>query len=160
MTATVYDFQTKTIDGKDVSLSDYRGKVLLIVNVASRCGFTPQYTALEKLYREYKDQGFEVLAFPCNQFRGQEPGTAAEIKNFCQSNYEVSFPIFSKIEVNGPNAHPLYKFLERAKRGILGTKMIKWNFTKFLVDRAGRVVARFAPMTKPEKIEGPIAALF
>src|ERR1051326_1390992 len=119
MTATVYDFQTKTIDGKDVSLSDYRGKVLLIVNVASRCGFTPQYTALEKLYREYKDQGFEVLAFPCNQFRGQEPGTAAEIKNFCQSNYEVSFPIFSKIEVNGPNAHPLYKFLERAKRGIL-----------------------------------------
>ena len=156
---TVYDFQTKTIDGTDVSLADYRGRVLLIVNVASRCGFTPQYKGLEELYREYKTRGFEVLGFPCNQFGSQEPGSEPEIKNFCETSYAVTFPLFSKIDVNGPDAHPLYKFLESARPGILGTKRIKWNFTKFLVDRQGNVVARYAPKDEPESFAGDIQKL-
>jgi len=156
MTATVYDFRTRTIDGTDVSLSDYRGKVLLIVNVASKCGFTPQYEGLEKLYRHYKDQGFEILAFPCNQFGGQEPGSESEIKSFCHNNYQVTFPIFSKIDVNGPDAHPLYKFLQAQLRGLLGTKRIKWNFTKFLVDRRGNPIKRYSPRAKPEDIGADI----
>jgi len=149
---TVYDFRTKTIDGADVSLADYRGKVLLIVNVASRCGFTPQYKGLEELYREYKSRGFEVLGFPCNQFGSQEPGSEADIKNFCETSYEVTFPLFSKIDVNGSGAHPLYQFLEGARRGILGTKRIKWNFTKFLVDRQGQPIKRYSPQDKPANI--------
>jgi len=156
---TVYDFQTKTIDGADVSLSDYRGKVLLVVNVASRCGFTPQYKGLEALYRQYNLQGLEILGFPCNQFGQQEPGSEPEIKNFCQTNYDVTFPLFSKIDVNGPNAHPLYKFLEETKPGILGTKAIKWNFTKFLIDRQGRPIKRYSPKDKPENIAQAIERL-
>ncbi len=157
---TIYDFRAETLKGKEVSLSDYRGQVVLIVNTASKCGFTPQYEGLEKLYEKMKDKGFNVLGFPCNQFGKQEPGSASEIGQFCQANYGVSFPMFAKIEVNGPNAHPLYKYLKREKPGVLGSERIKWNFTKFLVDRTGRVVERFAPMTKPEAIEAPIAALF
>ena len=153
---TVYDFQAKTIDGEEVSLSEFRGKVLLIVNVASRCGFTPQYEGLEKLYEQYKDQGFSVLGFPCNQFGGQEPGAESEIKNFCETSYGVKFPLFSKIDVNGPQAHPLYQFLEKEKPGILGTEGIKWNFTKFLVDRHGNPIKRYAPRDKPESLEDDI----
>ena len=150
---TVYDFQADSIDGAKIPLSVYRGKTLLIVNVASRCGFTPQYKGLENLYEKYKDQGFLVLGFPCNQFGSQEPGTESEIKNFCETNYSVKFPLFSKIDVNGSQAHPLYKFLEKAKPGILGTEGIKWNFTKFLIDRQGNPVKRYAPADKPEAIE-------
>ena len=152
MTATVYDFHSKTIDGANVALSDYQGKVLLIVNVASKCGFTPQYKGLENLYRQYKVRGFEILAFPCNQFGGQEPATEPEIKQFCRSEYDVTFPIFSKIDVNGQGAHPLYKFLEDQRPGVLGTKRIKWNFTKFLVDRRGNPIRRYSPRNKPEDI--------
>ena len=152
MTATVYDFHSKTIDGANVALSDYQGKVLLIVNVASKCGFTPQYKGLETLYRQYKARGFEILAFPCNQFGGQEPATEPEIKQFCRSEYDVTFPIFSKIDVNGHGAHPLYKFLEDQRPGVLGTKRIKWNFTKFLVDRRGNPIRRYSPRNKPEDI--------
>ena len=152
MTATVYNFHSKTIDGADVALSDYQGKVLLIVNVASKCGFTPQYKGLETLYRQYKARGFEILAFPCNQFGGQEPATEPEIKQFCRSEYDVTFPIFSKIDVNGQGAHPLYKFLEDQRPGVLGTKRIKWNFTKFLVDRRGNPIRRYSPRNKPEDI--------
>ena len=154
MTATVYDFHSKTIDGANVALSDYQGKVLLIVNVASKCGFTPQYKGLESLYRQYKARGFEILAFPCNQFGGQEPATEPEIKQFCRSEYDVTFPIFSKIDVNGQGAHPLYRFLEDQRPGVLGTKRIKWNFTKFLVDRRGNPIRRYSPRNKPESI-GP-----
>ena len=150
---TVYEFQASSIDGIDIPLSKYRGKVLLIVNVASRCGFTPQYKGLENLYEKYKDQDFLVLGFPCNQFGSQEPGTESEIKNFCETNYSVKFPLFSKIDVNGSQAHPLYKFLEKAKPGILGTEGIKWNFTKFLIDRQGNPVKRYASADKPEAIE-------
>ncbi len=149
---TVHDFDVKDIDGSDISLSIYRGKALLIVNVASRCGFTPQYDGLEKLYEDYRDQGFFVLGFPCDQFGGQEPGSEAEIKAFCETNHQVSFPLFAKIAVNGPKADRLYQFLTAAKPGILGTRKIKWNFTKFLVDREGRPVKRYAPNIKPEKI--------
>ena len=152
MTATVYDFHSKTIDGANVALSDYQGKVLLIVNVASKCGFTPQYKGLETLYRQYKARGFEILAFPCNQFGGQEPAAEPEIKQFCRSEYDVTFPIFSKIDVNGQGAHPLYKFLEDRRPGVLGTKRIKWNFTKFLVDRRGNPIRRYSPRNKPEDI--------
>jgi len=152
MTATVYDFHSKTIDGANVALSDYQGKVLLIVNVASKCGFTPQYKGLETLYRQYKARGFEILAFPCNQFGGQEPATEPEIKQFCRSEYDVTFPIFSKIDVNGQGAHPLYRFLEDQRPGVLGTKRIKWNFTKFLVDRRGNPIRRYSPRNKPEDI--------
>ena len=157
---SVYDFRAKTLRGDEVSLADYRGQVMLIVNTASKCGFTPQYEGLEKLYDKLHGRGLSVLGFPCNQFGKQEPGNEAEIGQFCQVNYGVSFPMFAKIDVNGENAHPLYQYLKHEKPGLLGSERIKWNFTKFLVDRAGKVVARFAPMTKPETIEGPVAALF
>ena len=151
--ASFYDFTVQDIDGVPRALEAYRGKVLLIVNVASRCGFTPQYEGLEALYRAHRDEGFEVLAFPCDQFGHQEPGDAEEIKNFCSLNYEVSFPLFAKIEVNGPGADPLYRWLKTEKAGFLGTEAIKWNFTKFLIDRAGRVVRRYAPNDVPAKLE-------
>jgi glutathione peroxidase len=156
MTATVYDFRAKSIDGNDVDLSSYRGKVLLIVNVASACGFTPQYAGLEKLYDAYKDRGLVVLGFPCNQFGKQEPGPEAEIKTFCEARFGVTFPLFSKIDVNGATAHDLYKFLVAEKPGFLGSKRIKWNFTKFLIDREGRPLKRYAPQDKPESIEADI----
>ena len=155
--ATIYDFTARDIDGNERSLSDYRGKVLLIVNTASQCGFTYQYKGLEDLHRKYAPQGVEVLGFPCNQFGKQEPGDAAEIKNFCSLTYDVTFPMFAKIDVNGPNAHPLYRHLEIEKRGFLGTKNIKWNFTKFLIDREGKVIGRFAPTVKPEALDAVIA---
>jgi glutathione peroxidase len=157
---SIYDFNANTLQGKEVSLGDYRGQVLLIVNTASKCGFTPQYEGLEKLHESLRGKGLTVLGFPCNQFGAQEPGSESEIGQFCQVNYGVSFPMFAKIEVNGPQAHPLYRFLKHEKPGLLGSERIKWNFTKFLVDRAGKVAARYAPMTKPAAIEGPIAALF
>lgn len=155
---TVQDFAAKTPDGEQ-PLSAYAGKLLLIVNVASQCGFTPQYAGLEALYRKYRDRGFEILAFPCNQFGQQEPGDAAEIASFCALNYDVSFPLFAKIEVNGPDADPLWEHLKSAHPGLLGTEAIKWNFTKFLVDRSGRVVERYAPTTKPETIEKDVERL-
>jgi len=151
--ASIYDFTAKSLQGKDVSLGDFRGKPMLIVNTASKCGFTPQYEGLEKLYEQHKDKGLVVLGFPCNQFGAQEPGSEAEIGAFCQANYGVTFPMFSKIDVNGTNAHPLYNYLKGEKAGILGTKNIKWNFTKFLVNRDGQVVNRFAPKLNPEAPE-------
>ncbi|MDY0406944.1 glutathione peroxidase [Virgibacillus sp. 179-BFC.A HS] len=151
----VYDFHVETIDGKDKSLADYKGKVLLIVNTASKCGFTPQFEGLQKLYEQYHDKGFEILGFPCNQFAEQDPGTNEEIHSFCQQNYGVTFPMFAKIDVNGENAHPLYKYLTNAQKGMLNKK-IKWNFTKFLIDRKGNVVQRFAPQTKPSSMEKEI----
>ena len=156
---TVYDHSAKTLDGKDLPLSTFKGNVLLIVNTASACGFTPQYAGLEALQRKFHDQGFSVLGFPCNQFGAQEPGNAEEIATFCSTTYDVSFPMFAKIDVNGESAHPLFKHLQNAKAGMLGTEAIKWNFTKFLVDREGNVVARFAPSTKPESLEDPIRRL-
>jgi glutathione peroxidase len=156
---SAYDFEAQTLDGKPAPLGDYRGKVLLIVNTASKCGFTPQYEGLEALYRKHKDQGFVVLGFPCNQFGAQEPGDAAEIANFCSLTYDVSFPMFSKVDVNGPKAHPLYAFLKKEKKGLLGSEGIKWNFTKFLVGRDGEVVERFAPTTKPEALESAVEKL-
>ncbi len=156
---SVYAFSAPLLDGREVRLEDFRGRVLLIVNTASRCGFTPQYAGLEKTHRIYKDRGLTVLGFPCNQFGGQEPGSAEQISSFCQKNYDVSFPIFARIDVNGPEAHPLYRFLTRAKRGFLGRERISWNFTKFLVDRHGTVVQRFTPSKKPEKLAGAIEAL-
>ena len=156
---TIYDVEVTTIDGERQTLESYRGKVLLIVNVASKCGFTPQYAGLEALYRRYRPQGLEVLGFPCDQFGHQEPGSAQEIKSFCSLTYQVSFPMFAKIEVNGPNTHPLYQILKSAQKGLLGSEAIKWNFTKFLVDRSGRVTERFAPATKPEALRGAIEAL-
>jgi glutathione peroxidase len=153
---TVYDFHAKTIDGGEVSLSQYKGDVLLIVNVASKCGFTPQYEGLERLQEKYKNRGFNVLGFPSNQFGGQEPGADSEIKSFCQLNYGVTFPLFSKIDVNGAAAHPLYGFLKEERPGIFGTEQIKWNFTKFLVDRQGDVIQRYAPQDKPESLEKDI----
>jgi len=154
-----YDFMAKTIDGVEQPLSSYRGKPLLVVNVASKCGFTPQYAGLEALYRKFHAQGLEVLGFPCDQFGHQEPGDESEIKSFCSTNYDVTFPMYSKIEVNGANAHPLYKWLKGEKAGVLGTQAIKWNFTKFLVDRAGNVVKRYAPTDTPEKIEKDLAGV-
>ena len=154
---SVYDFSALSVDGREVPLKQYKGNVLLIVNTASQCGFTPQYAGLETLYAQYKDRGLVVLGFPCNQFGAQEPGTEAEIAQFCEMNYGVSFPMFAKIDVNGPRAHPLYQFLKSEKSGIfgvLGFEAIKWNFTKFLVDRSGDVVARFAPSTTPAEL-GP-----
>jgi len=148
---TVYDFSAKLNNGREQKLSAYEGKVLLIVNTASRCGFTPQYKGLQGLYAKFKKRGFELLAFPCDQFGHQEPGTNREILTFCEVNYGVEFPLFAKIEVNGPDAHPLYKFLKSQKGGLLGNN-IKWNFTKFLVNKEGAVVARYAPMTAPERI--------
>ena len=159
MKPTVYDFTAKTIGGKDVKLSEFKGKVLLIVNVASHCGLTPQYAGLENLYRKYNARGLEILGFPCNQFGGQEPGSEDEIKSYCEVNFGVSFPLFSKIEVNGANAHPLYRFLKRERRGIFCTESIKWNFTKFLVDRHGNVVDRVSPKTKPESLTLKIESL-
>ena len=159
---TVFDFEAGTLDGMPKKLTDYRGSVLLIVNTASQCGFTPQYAGLEKLYRTYKDRGLVVLGFPCNQFGAQEPGSAGEIGAFCEKNYGVSFPMFAKIDVNGENAHPLYRYLKKVKPGLLspiGGGAIKWNFTKFLVARNGHVVARFAPNTKPESLAGHIEEL-
>ena len=156
---SIYDFHAQSLDGRDVALSDYKGKVVLIVNTASKCGLTPQYEGLEKLYEKHKDQGFTVLGFPCNQFGAQEPGGESEIGAFCQKNYGVAFPMFAKIDVNGADAAPLYKYLKQTKPGILGTQGIKWNFTKFLIDRAGNVVARFAPTKKPEELEAPVSKL-
>ncbi len=153
---SIYDFTAKTLDGKDVSLADFKGKALLIVNTASKCGFTPQYEGLEKLYEDYKDKGLTILGFPCNQFGAQEPGSASEIGAFCMKNYGVSFPMFEKVEVNGEGAHPLYNWLKAEKPGILGTRNIKWNFTKFLVNREGEVVERFAPLAKPADLAKPI----
>ncbi|HOO70246.1 MAG TPA: glutathione peroxidase [Spirochaetota bacterium] len=149
----IYDFTVKANTGFNKQLDDYKGKVLLIVNTASRCGFTPQYEGLQKLYDKFTDLGFEILAFPSNQFMNQEPGSDSEIKSFCQINYNIRFPIFSKIDVNGPNADPLFSYLTKSAPGIFGSRDIKWNFTKFLIDRNGKVVKRYAPLTKPEKIE-------
>jgi glutathione peroxidase len=157
--ASVYDFTANTLDGREVSLADYRGKVILIVNTASKCGFTPQYEGLEALYKAHADQGLVVLGFPCNQFGAQEPGDAAEIANFCSLTYDVSFPMFAKVEVNGPTAHPLYQYLKKAKKGLLGSEGIKWNFTKFLIDKTGAVAGRYAPTDKPEALEGTIEKL-
>lgn len=159
MTAAFYDFGATSIDGQHVSMTTFRDKVVLVVNVASKCGFTPQYTGLEELYKKFKDRGFVVLGFPCNQFGAQEPGNAAEIKQFCSLTYPVSFPIFAKIEVNGPNAHPLYEFLKKSQKGILGTEAIKWNFTKFLIDRKGNVVERYSPQTTPQSLVSDIEKL-
>ncbi len=157
--SAIYGLTAVLLDGTPVSLSSFAGKVLLIVNSASQCGFTPQYTGLEELYRDYSSRGFEVLAFPSNQFGNQEPGSAQDIAQFCQLNYGVSFPVFAKIAVNGSAAHPLFQLLTRARRGVLGTSRIKWNFTKFLVDREGNVVARFAPSTEPAKLRSLIELL-
>lgn len=152
MANTIYNFEAKNINGEKLSLEQYKGKTLLFVNVASKCGFTPQYKELEEIYRQYKDQGLEILAFPCNQFGSQEPGDAEEIKKFCSLNYEVSFPLFSKVDVNGDEAAPFYSFLKESLPGILGSKSIKWNFTKFLVDKNGVPHSRYAPTDKPNDI--------
>ncbi|MBM4215613.1 MAG: glutathione peroxidase [Gammaproteobacteria bacterium] len=157
--SNVHDFSARAIDGLDRSLTEYKGKVLLIVNVASKCGFTPQYTGLEALQRKYADRGFAVLGFPCDQFGHQEPGNEDEIRNFCSLNYDVTFPMFAKIEVNGAGAHPLYEHLKSSAKGVLGTEGIKWNFTKFLIDREGHVVRRYAPTDKPESLAADIEAL-
>jgi glutathione peroxidase len=149
----MYDFEATLIDGQIQSLGVYRGQLLLIVNVASRCGFTPQYGGLEQLYRKYRSQGFAVLGFPCDQFGHQEQGSENEIQAFCQRTYEVTFPLFAKIAVNGPTAHPVYRYLKTMRRGLLGTKRIKWNFTKFLVNREGKVIRRYSSLVKPEAIE-------
>ena len=153
---TIHDFTVRDIDGHEVELSRFRGKVLLIVNTASKCGFTPQYAGLEKLYDELRERGLVVLGFPCNQFGQQEPGDSAEIANFCTLTYDVDFPMFAKIDVNGPTESPLFAWLKRQAPGLLRTRRIKWNFTKFLVGRDGRVVGRFAPTTKPEAIRSAI----
>ncbi len=157
--STIYAYEADQISGERKSLADFKGQVVLIVNTASKCGFTPQFAGLEKLYEKYKDQGFTIIGFPCNQFGKQDPGDNSEIQEFCQLNYGVSFPMFAKIEVNGGNTHPLYDHLKSAAPGALGTKKIKWNFTKFLVNRDGEVVERFAPATAPEKLESAIQKL-
>ena len=154
--ATLYDFTVDDIEGHPVSLDRYKGKVLLVVNTASKCGFTPQYKGLEALYRKYRERGLEVLGFPCNQFGAQEPGSEQEIATFCETNYDVTFPMFAKVDVNGDAAAPLYRYLKREKPGLLGTEAIKWNFTKFLVDRNGSVVARYAPNDTPESLEADV----
>ncbi len=156
---SVYDFSAKRLDGTQESLGAYRGRVLLIVNTASACGFTPQYAGLEALYKKYETQGLTVLGFPCNQFGGQEPGDEAAIGAFCEKNYGVTFPIFAKVDVNGDHTHLLWKYLKDARPGILGTEGIKWNFTKFLIGRDGEPVARYAPRTAPEEIEEDITKL-
>jgi glutathione peroxidase len=157
--SSVYDFSAKTIDGAEQRMDAYKGKTMLVVNVASKCGFTPQYKGLEAMYEKFRDRGLVVLGFPCDQFGHQEPGDEAEIKNFCSLTYEVKFPLFSKIEVNGANTHPLYKFLKKEAKGLLGTEAIKWNFTKFLIDKDGKVVSRYAPTDTPEKIEKDVAGM-
>ena len=156
---TIHDIQVTAIDGRPVSLGDLRGKALLIVNVASQCGFTPQYAGLEALYRKFHERGLVVLGFPCNQFGRQEPGSEDEIQKFCSTTYDVTFPMFAKIEVNGAGAHPLYRFLKSERSGVLGTEAIKWNFTKFLVDREGNVLKRYAPSDAPERIERDLEAV-
>ncbi|MEK4032603.1 glutathione peroxidase [Methylocystis sp. IM3] len=155
---TLYDIEVRAIDGATKSLRDYEGKTLLVVNVASKCGFTPQYKGLEALYRKYAGRGFVVLGFPCNQFGAQEPGSESEIASFCSTAYDVSFPMFAKIDVNGEQTHPLYKLLKREAPGLLGSEAIKWNFTKFLVDRSGKVVRRYAPTDTPQSLEKDIEA--
>ena len=159
MAAPIYSFNAPRLNGQEQSLADYEGKVMLIVNTASKCGFTPQYEGLEKVYQHYKDKGLVVLGFPCNQFGAQEPGGKEEIQAFCQLNYGVSFPMFDKVDVNGSNTHPLYEYLKKQATGVLGSESIKWNFTKFLVNREGKVVDRFAPTTKPEDMVRDIEAL-
>ena len=149
---TAYDFSATALDGENVALDRYKGTVLLLVNTASKCGFTPQYKGLEALHKEFGKRGFEVLGFPCNQFGAQEPGDAAEIRSFCALNYDVTFPMFAKIDVNGAQTHPLFAYLKQEQPGLLGSQGIKWNFTKFLIDRAGKVVARYAPTVRPEEI--------
>ncbi|MBO9129539.1 glutathione peroxidase [Bacillus sp. 165] len=156
---SAYHFKVKKIQGEEVSLEQYEGKALVIVNVASKCGFTPQYQSLQALYEEYKDRGLVILGFPCNQFMNQEPGTNEEISSFCQMNYGVTFPVFAKVDVNGSNAHPLFQYLCKEAPGLLGSKAVKWNFTKFLVDRNGNVVERFAPKTSPEDMRSAIESV-
>ncbi len=156
---SIYEFEARAIDGTSVSLDRYRGKVLLIVNVASECGFTPQYAGLEALYRRHRARGLVVLGFPCNQFGHQEPGDEEEIRQFCTTRYDVTFPLFAKIEVNGPGAHPLYRYLKQRQPGLLGSEAIKWNFTKFLVGRDGTVLRRYAPTDTPEVIERDLIPL-
>jgi glutathione peroxidase len=157
--SSLYTFSVRTLGGETVDFDRYRDKVLLIVNTASECGFTPQYEGLQQLYERFAARGFEVLGFPCNQFGKQEPGDAAQIGSFCERNYSVTFPMFDKIEVNGPNAHPLYRYLTSEAPGLLGTKSIKWNFTKFLVERNGKVIKRYAPSVKPEAMGGEIESI-
>ncbi len=159
MNAEIYSFNTKMLNGEDLDFSQFKGKVLLIVNTASQCGFTPQYAGLEKLYRDYGGKGLAVVGFPCNQFGGQEPGAADEIGAFCQQNYGVSFPLSEKVEVNGPSAHPVFAYLTEALPGALGTRSIKWNFTKFLLDREGKPIRRYGSMDKPEAIGRDLQAL-
>lgn len=159
MSNTIYPYEAKLLNGQEVSLDQYRGKVVLVVNTASKCGLTPQYKPLQDLYDQFKDRGFEVLAFPCNQFANQEPGDSDAIALFCESHYGVTFPVFEKVDVNGPNAHPLYKLLTEEAPGILDTKMIKWNFTKFLVGRDGKVLKRYAPTTEPSALTEDIEKL-
>lgn len=159
MTAEIYDFEVQTISGDKVKLDAYENQVMLIVNTASKCGFTPQYEGLEALYEKYKDQGLVVLGFPCNQFGRQEPGSESDIAGFCQLNYGVTFPMFTKVDVNGNDAEPFFKYLKKSRKGLLGSEKIKWNFTKFLVNRDGEVVARYAPTVKPKDLEGDIEAL-
>jgi len=156
--SAIYDFKTNSLLGEEVPMRRFEGQVLLIVNTASKCGFTPQYRGLEDLYRDLSPRGFAVLGFPCNQFGAQEPGQASEIQEFCSTHYDVTFPLFEKIDVNGTNAHPLYEYLKRQQSGLLGAS-IKWNFTKFLVDRAGRVIARYAPTARPEGLRQQIETL-
>ncbi len=157
--SNVYQFSAKNNKGEDIALSDYNDNVMLIVNTASACGLTPQYEGLQKLYDDYSDKGLEILAFPCNQFKQQESGTNEEIKNFCDLNFKIKFPLFDKIQVNGNDTHPLFNYLKQQAPGILGSKSIKWNFTKFLVNRQGQVIKRYAPTTKPEKIKADIEKL-
>ena len=156
---SIFDYSATLSNGIDTPLSDYKGQVLLVVNTASRCGFTPQYEGLEKLYNEYKDSGFSVLAFPCNQFGAQEPGSTADIVDFCTTRFQTTFPLFEKIDVNGDNAHPLYKHLKSTVKGIMGTERIKWNFTKFLINREGEVVARYGSQKKPADIAKDVSSL-
>lgn len=159
MSSDIYQFNVTKNNGEQIELSEYKGKVLLIVNTASKCGFTPQYEGLQKIYEQYKDQGFEILAFPCDQFGHQEPGSDSDIAQFCSLNFNTKFPLFKKIEVNGNNADPLYNHLKTQAPGIIGTKGIKWNFTKFLVNRDGKVIKRFAPTAKPEQLTADIESL-
>jgi glutathione peroxidase len=156
---SIYDFEATTIDGQPQKMDTYRGKTLLIVNVASECGFTPQYTGLQELHDRFKDKGFAVLGFPCDQFGHQEPGNEEQIRNFCSTNYSITFPMFSKVVVNGDDAHPLYKYLRSERKGLLGTESIKWNFTKFLVGSDGAVLKRYAPTDTPESIGADLARI-
>ena len=158
MKSEFYNQKAKSIDGKEILMDEYKGKVVLVVNTASKCGFTPQYTELQKLYETYKDEGLEILGFPCDQFAHQEPGTDEEIKQFCSLNFGVTFPLFSKVDVNGSNAHPVFKYVTKALPGTIG-RNVKWNFTKFLIDREGKPVKRFAPTTEPSKLESDIKNL-